>query len=69
MDTQRLIDVAPHYLAMLLLAFLIPAVVRLAVGDIGFWPELVLIFFIVFGYRRAVLRLDVAPAAWEEGRR
>lgn len=66
MDTQRLLDVAPHYLAMLFLAFLIPAIIRVVVGDIGFWPELVIIFVIVFGYRRAVLWLDVAPESWEQ---
>ncbi|MFB6303618.1 MAG: hypothetical protein ABEH47_00505 [Haloferacaceae archaeon] len=66
MDTDRLLDVAPHYLAMLFLAFLVPALVRFAVGDIGFWPELALIFLIVFGYRRAVLWLDVAPEAWKQ---
>lgn len=67
MDTERLLDVAPHYVVMLALAFLIPAFVRAVVGDVGFWPEVALIFAIVFGYRRLVLWLDVAPESWQSG--
>lgn len=66
MDTDRLVEVVPHYVAMLLLVFLVLAVVRALVGDLGFWVELVIIFVVVFLYRPAVHLLDVAPSAWEE---
>lgn len=65
MDTDRLIELAPHYVAMLILVFLILAIVRAAVGDIGFWIELVIVFVVVFAYRPIVLRLGVAPSGWE----
>ncbi|MFC4438207.1 MULTISPECIES: hypothetical protein [Natrialbaceae] len=65
MDNDRLLEVAPHYAAMLVLVFLVLAVVRALVGDLGFWIELVIIFVVVFLYRPAVHALDVAPSAWE----
>ena len=65
MDTDRLLEIAPHYVAMLLLVFLVLAVVRAAVGEIGFWVELVIIFVVVFAYRPIVIRLGIAPTDWE----
>lgn len=66
MDTDRLREVAPHYIAMLLLVFLVLAVVRTGVGEIGFWTELVIIAVVVFAYRPIVIRLGIAPSAWEQ---
>lgn len=65
MDFDRLRELVPHYVAMLLLVFLGLAVIRALVGDVGFWVELVVIFVIVFAYRPAVVRLGVAPSQWE----
>jgi hypothetical protein len=65
MDTDRLVELVPHYLAMLVLVYLGLAALRLAVGDVGFWTELVVIFAIVLAYRPLVVRLGVAPSAWE----
>lgn len=65
MDTERLIELAPHYLAMFVLVFLVLAVVRAAVGEIGFWVELAIILGIVFAYRPVVTRLGVGPSGWE----
>ncbi len=64
MDTERILDVLPHYLAMLILVFAVLTVVRTAIGDLGFWFEFVIILVIVFAYRPLVIRLGVAPDAW-----
>jgi hypothetical protein len=50
---------------MILLVFGLLTVVRTAVGDIGFWAELVLVVAIAFVYRPVVVRLGVAPSVWE----
>ena len=65
MDTDRLMEIAPHYVAMFILVFLILAVVRALVGEIGFWTELAVIFAIVFVYRPIVTRLGIGPSEWE----
>lgn len=65
MDTDRLLEVVPHYLAMLLLVFVVLAIVRAVAGDLGFWFEFVFVLIIAFAYRPVVLRLGVAPSAWE----
>lgn len=64
-DTETLREVLPHYVAMFLLVFLALTVIRAAVGEIGFWAELVVIVVVVFAYRPVVQRLGVAPEAWE----
>ncbi|MFU8867586.1 hypothetical protein [Natronococcus sp.] len=66
MDTDRLLELVPHYVAMILLVFLVLGVVRALVGDVGFWIELAIIFVLVFLYRPVVQLLDIAPSAWEE---
>ena len=66
MDTDRLVELVPHYLAMLLLAFLVLGALQATVGELGFWIELVIVGVIVFAYRPAVKRLGVAPDAWTE---
>ncbi|WP_323674205.1 hypothetical protein [Halorubellus sp. PRR65] len=65
MDTDQLKELVPHYLAMILLVFAVLTVVRTAVGDLGFWGELVVVVAIAFAYRPAVVRLGVAPTVWE----
>lgn len=65
MDTDQLKELVPHYVAMLILVFGGLAVVRAAVGEIGFWTELAIVLLIVLAYRPIVLRLGVAPSAWE----
>jgi|AntDeeMetagen134_2_1112570.scaffolds.fasta_scaffold00539_13 hypothetical protein len=65
MDTDQLKELVPHYIAMLLLVFGALALVRAAVGEIGFWTELAIVVVLVFAYRPIVLRLGVAPSAWE----
>ena len=65
MDTDQLIELAPHYIAMFILVFLILAIVRAIVGEIGFWTELAIIFAIVLVYRPIVTRLGIGPSRWE----
>jgi hypothetical protein len=64
-DTDRLMELAPHYIAMFVLVFLVLEIARIVVGGIGFWPELAIIFVVVFAYRPIVVRLGVAPSGWE----
>ena len=65
MDTDRLIELAPHYIAMFLLVFAVLTAIRAVVGDIGFWVELVVVVAVVFAYRPLVIQLGVAPSGWE----
>jgi cytosine/uracil/thiamine/allantoin permease len=65
MDTDRLLELAPHYVAMLVLVFLVLAGVRAVAGEIGFWVELVIVIGVVFAYRPVVVRLGIAPSEWE----
>ncbi|HKL30752.1 MAG TPA: hypothetical protein VJ898_15985 [Natrialbaceae archaeon] len=65
MDTDRILAVAPHYVAMVLLAILVFTVVEAIVGRLGFWAELLIIALVVFSYRPAVMALGIGPEAWE----
>ena len=65
MDTDQLMELAPHYLAMFILIFLILSIVQTIVGEISFWIELVIIFAIVFAYRLIVMKLGIGPSRWE----
>ncbi|MFO7926795.1 MAG: hypothetical protein ACQET5_07505 [Halobacteriota archaeon] len=63
-DTDRILDVLPHYIVLLLLVFLVLAVVREFVGDLGFAVELLIVLAVTFAYRPVVQRLGVAPDSW-----
>ena len=65
MDTDRLLGLVPHYIAMFILVFLSLAVVQALVGEIGFWIELAIIIAIVFVYRPVVMRLGIGPSEWK----
>lgn len=65
MDKSALLELVPHYLAMLLLVFLVLGIVRGAVGYLGFWVELLIIAVVVFSYRPIVQQLGYAPSMWE----
>ena len=66
MDRNQLLELVPHYLAMLLLVFLILAIVPSIIGEIGFWVEFAIVIVVVFAYRPIVVRLGVAPSVWED---
>jgi len=66
MDRDQLIELVPHYVAMLLLVFLVLAAVRAVAGEIGFWAELAIIAVVVFAYRPVVIRVGLGPSSWEK---
>jgi hypothetical protein len=65
MNTDRLVELVPHYVAMFILAYLVLLVVESVVFGLGFWVEVVLIGVVVFAYRPVVVRLGIGPSAWE----
>lgn len=67
MDRERILEVVPHYIAMLLALFLVLTVIRVVFGEVSFWIELAIVVVLAFLYRPLVLRLGIAPSAWEEG--
>lgn len=66
MDREQLLELVPHYVALVILVFGVLAVLEAAVGDLNFWVELAVIFVIAAAYRPVVTRLGIAPAQWEE---
>lgn len=64
-DTDRLRELVPHYVAMLILVFLVLSVIRAIVGDLGFWLEFVIVIVVAAAYQPLVRYLGVAPTAWE----
>ncbi len=64
-DTDKIRQLAPHYLAMLVVVFLVVSVLRSFVGEIRFLVEFAVILVIVFLYPFAVRRLGYAPSVWE----
>lgn len=66
MDTDRLVELVPHYVAMLVLVFVVLFAVEAVAGELDFWMELVVIVLVVFAYRPLVLWLDVAPSSWRD---
>lgn len=69
MERAQLIELVPHYLAMLVLVFLVLAVVPAIVGEVGFWVELAVVVVVVFAYRPVVVRLGIGPSIWSDGNR
>ncbi len=65
MDTDRIVELVPHYLAMILIVFVVLWAVRTTVGDLGFLPELLIVVVVLFLYRPVVIRLGIAPSVWE----
>jgi len=65
MNRSELAELVPHYVALLVVMFLILSVVRAVVPGLSFWIEVVIIFVIVVAYRAVVERLGYAPAAWQ----
>ena len=65
MDTDRLLELVPHYLVMILLVFLVLEGIRATVGALDFWLELAIIAVVVLSYRPIVMRLGLGPSAWE----
>lgn len=64
-NRSRLVELLPHYLALLILIFLVLAIVRATMGDLGFWIELAIVVAVGLGYPTVVRMLGVAPSAWD----
>jgi hypothetical protein len=65
MDTDQLKELVPHYVAMLVLVFLVLGIVQAIVGEVGFWVELGIIVVAAAAYRPLVTRLGIGPSSWE----
>jgi len=66
MERDELLELGAHYAVLFVLVLAVIAVVGEVVGGVGFWVRLVVIVVMVFAYRPVVLRLGIAPSAWEE---
>lgn len=64
-NSERLLEVVPHYIVLLLLVFLSIGAVRATVGDLGLAIELAIVLVVSFAYRPIVLRLGIAPESWD----
>ena len=65
MDTDKLLELAPHYLALVVLIFAVLAAVGFLVGGVALLIELIIAGTVAFLYRPIVVRLGVAPSIWE----
>lgn len=65
MDTDRIREAVPHYIAILILAYGILLGIDQFNVQLGFWAELVIIVVVVFLYRFVVTRLGYGPSFWE----
>jgi hypothetical protein len=65
-DKEKILELLPHYVAILVIMFLVLSVVRSALGEMRFLVELVIIVVVVSLYRVAVSYLGVAPSSWEQ---
>jgi predicted tellurium resistance membrane protein TerC len=61
----RIVDVLPHYLAMLALVFLALEIIENQLGIDNIIVFFGVVMVIVFAYRPIVLRLGVAPESWK----
>lgn len=66
MDTDRLLELGAHYVAMLLVWLVVITGLRALVGEMSFWIELAVIVVVVLAYRFIVQQLGITPRAWEE---
>ncbi|MFC6973714.1 hypothetical protein ACFQL1_01915 [Halomicroarcula sp. GCM10025709] len=65
MDIDGLKEIAPHYVALMLLVVLVLTVLQAVVGELGFWIELGIVLVLAVAYRPVVLRLGIAPSGWK----
>lgn len=67
MDREQLLELVPHYLAMMFIVFIaLGALRQVAGGQLPLWQEFAIVVVVVILYRPAVLRLGWAPSAWED---
>ncbi len=65
-DRDDLVELAPHYVAMLALAFGVLIGIRLVLGSaVNFWVETAAVVLALLLYRPVVARLGLAPRMWQ----
>jgi len=64
-DTQKIVSLAPHYVVMLVLVFVVVGVLRTVLSEVNLAIEFVVVVGVVFLYPFVVRRLGYAPDAWE----
>lgn len=62
---SRIVELLPHYLAMIAVMFAMLLAIRELYGDIGFWPSFAVAILIAAVYPLAIRRLGYAPEAWQ----
>ncbi|KYH27026.1 hypothetical protein HAPAU_09150 [Halalkalicoccus paucihalophilus] len=62
---SRLVELLPHYLAMVAAMFAVLFAIQELYGDIGFWASFAVAILIAGGYPFAARRLGIAPGAWQ----
>lgn len=65
-NIDRLVELLPHYFALLVILFLVLGGIRQTVGELGLWIELLILLAISVAYPPLVRHLNVAPSAWEK---
>ena len=60
-----LVELAPHYAAMLVLTFLALGYVRAFFPGLVLWQRFGVVLLFLFAYRPVVQRLGIGPSAWE----
>ena len=63
-DTDGLREAIPHYVAMLLVLFLVLGVIQRTAGETSFWVDIAVIVVVVFGYQVGGTRRGLAPGSW-----
>jgi len=64
-DTQKIRELAPHYVVMLVAVFVATGVLRSVAGVDNLILEFGVVLVIVFSYPFVVRRLGYAPSVWE----
>jgi hypothetical protein len=62
---SRLVELLPHYLAMIAIIFAVLLVVQELYGELGFWVSFGIAIAIAVAYPFVVRRFGVAPESWQ----
>ena len=63
--SSRIVELLPHYLAMIAVMFAVLLAIQELYGDIGFWPSFGVAIAVAVAYPFVVRSLGVAPEAWK----
>lgn len=58
-DTKRVARTLLYYVGLLLVVFLVLVGVRMLLGNVGFWVELVIVIVVAVAYPNVVRELDL----------